>query len=96
MSLHQSGVEALSVGSEANAGNERTLCLLQKQLPGYQRLIFWFDNPAYAEQAASRLDGQGPFRKENMHHISPPLDANDLLAAGELRAFVETLLDDGG
>ncbi len=94
MSLHQCGVEALSVGSEVNAGNERTLTLLQKQLPGYQRLIFWFDNPAYAEQAAARLDGQGPFRKENMHHISLPLDANQLLADGELQAFVETLLDD--
>jgi hypothetical protein len=96
MSLHQSGVEALSVGSEANAGNERTLCLLQKQLPGYQRLIFWFDNPAYAEQAASRLDGQGPFRTEHMRSVSLPLDANELLIAGELQAFVEMLQDDGG
>ena len=96
MSLHQCGVEALSVGSEVNAGNERTLCLLQKQLTGYQRLIFWFDNPAYAEQAAARLDEQGPFRKENMHSVSLPLDANDLLVAGELAPFLETLLDDGG
>ena len=96
MSLHQCGVETLSVGSEVNVGNERTLCLLQKQLPGYQRLIFWFDNPAYAEQAAARLDGQGPFRKENMRSVSLPLDANELLIAGELHAFVETLVDDGG
>jgi hypothetical protein len=94
MSLHQSGVAALSVGSEANAGSDRTLAMLQNHALGYERLLVWCDDPTRAEQMAARLAAGGPFREEHTRVVSSLYDANELLVAGELAPFLDTLLDD--
>lgn len=95
MALHQSGVQALSLGSEANVGNDQALCLLQEHLPDYERVIVWFDNRVYAQQIALRIGEIGLFRKEKMRTFSHELDANDLLMAGELGEVVDINLSAG-
>jgi DNA primase len=91
MSLHQCGVQAVSVGSEANRSHPQTLALLSEQLAPYAQVQIWLDQAAYGAQFCARLrqswlgdpvfrviDSQGP-------------DANDLLLSGDLPSFLDNL-----
>lgn len=91
MSLQQSGLQALSVGSAANVGNAQRFALLNEMLMSFERVILWFDDAAAGRALAQRLETQGPFRKEKILSVAPRWDANRLLVAGELSGFVATL-----
>ena len=91
MSLHQIGVQALSIGSESNARNEKALSILQGVLPAYEQVLVWFDNPDKGQQLARGLAEQGLFRKEKIRIFTHELDANELLVAGTLSDFLNIL-----
>ncbi len=88
MSLHQIGMQALSVGSESNVGNVKALSILQERLPDYEQVIVWFDKPEYGQHFADLLAEAGLFRKEKIHILAHELDANEWLQRGELRRFL--------
>jgi len=91
MALHQSGTVALSLGSQTGAQHEATLGRLMTILPPYEHIAIWFDNPQLGQGLADRLIEAWPFRKEKIQVIaSHSLDANDLLARGELSTFLAT------
>lgn len=94
MSLYEIGEAALSVGSETNVGNEQVLSALADRARAHERVVVWFDDPAYAGRLIDTLGRMGPFRETEVQPVTSLFDANDLLAAGELAAFVATLCDD--
>lgn len=88
MSLHQTGLQALSVGSEANIRNPETLAALLQQLEPYSRIVIWFDQPERADWLVAQMKEHMPFRKEkNLRSIAGRQDANAHLVAGTLQDF---------
>ncbi len=92
MALHQSGVQAVSLGSESNRYNDAALAQLRDLLPRYERVLVWLDNLEYA-QAIQRteLAETAPFRKEKIRAVAHELDANDFLVRGELADVLKRL-----
>lgn len=80
-------VDAVSFGPESNVGNETTLDVLTKLMPGYRHVIAWTDQPAKGQAAIKRLPGL------TMAVTSPGgMDANDLLIDGKLHEWVWELM----
>jgi hypothetical protein len=91
MSLHEVGVQALSVGSESNVRNDAARAQLQARAPDYEQVVVWFDNPERGEQYAGWAAEAGLFREKRIRVVSHEMDANELLVAGELEHFEVSL-----
>ena len=63
--------------------------MIEGLLPNYPRIVVWFDDVTKGQQFADWVTEQIPFRKEKVRIISHARDANELLVAGELAAFVQ-------
>ena len=91
MALHQSGVQAVSLGSESNRYNDAALAQLRDLLPRYERVLVWLDNLDYAQAVREQLAETAPFRKEKIRAVAHELDANDFLVRGELADVLKRL-----
>lgn len=88
MAMYQCGVMALSLGSETGARHQASLDLLATLSRSYARIDVWFDNQARAQDLLARLQQAAPFRKKAGQALSHAQDANELLMAGALEAFL--------
>lgn len=91
MSLHQIGVQALSVGSETNVGNTSVHTVLEAQLTPFEHILLWFDNLTYAKGLAKWITQVETFRKKKVFPIQAPIDANEMLNRDVLARFITNL-----
>ena len=87
IALHQCGVQALSVGSQSGSRRAEVLDLLMPALSGSRHIHLWFDQPEFGLQLLEQLAKLGPFRKEDLHIVESPQDANELLQRDVLLGF---------
>lgn len=87
MALQQSGIQALSLGSEANVGNRQALAALPEYLVRYRRIVVWFDQLDRADALVSQLREAEPFREKELQGVASHQDANAYLMANALLNF---------